>query len=184
MLTISHTSFPVIYTNRLVLRQTTMDDINEIYYLRSHPELLKYIKKPPCASLDEAAAFIQRFDDIFEKNEGLPWAISLRDSPALIGCVSIWRYEKQHYRGEVGYLLHPAYQGQGIMSEALAAVIHYGFHTLGLHTLEANTDPGNVASHQLLEKHGFVREGHIRQNYYFDGKFYDTVTFGLISPLG
>jgi ribosomal-protein-alanine N-acetyltransferase len=89
---------------------------------------------------------------------------------------------KEHYRGEVGYVLLPEYQGKGIMHEALGAVIAYGFDVMKLHSIEANTNPNNTPSHKLLERHGFVREAYFKENYYYNGKFLDSAIYSLITP--
>ncbi len=172
MPTYNFSPFPVITT-----------DVEEMFFMRSDPGLLKYIKRVPCQSLDEAAAFIRKLDDTLDANEGIPWAISLRGDDKLIGCIGIWRFQKENQRGEIGYTLHPDLQGRGFMTEALAAAVHYGFHAIGLHSIEANTDPENIGSHKVLERNGFVREGHIRENHFFDGEYFDTVIYSLITPL-
>ena len=86
----------------------------------------------------------------------------------------------EHYRAEIGYMLNPAYQGKGIMSEALSIIIQYGFNNIGLHSIEANANPANQASIKLLEKIGFVREGYFKENYYFNGNFLDSAIYSLI----
>lgn len=181
MLTINLNPFPVIETERLVLRRTLMSDVGEIFLLRSDPRVMEYIKKIPCQNLEEAASFIrERLDAAIDNNDGVQWAMTVRGNDRLMGSIGIWRLMKEHYRGEIGYSMHPDHWGKGYMDEAVKAVIRYGFETLGLHSIEANTDPGNTASRKLLERNGFVQEGYQRENYYFDGKFHDTVNFGLV----
>lgn len=183
MLTVNLNPFPVIETERLVLRRTLMSDVGEIFRLRSDPRVMEYIKKTPCQNLEEAAAFIrERLDATIDNNDGVQWAMTVRSDDKLIGSIGIWRLIKEHYRGEIGYSMLPEYWGKGYMDEAVKAVIKYGFHTLGLHSIEANTDPGNVASRKLLERNGFEQEGYQRENYLFEGKFHDTVNFGLVRP--
>jgi [ribosomal protein S5]-alanine N-acetyltransferase len=82
----------------------------------------------------------------------------------------------------LGYVLHTAHQGKGIMAEALGAVLHYGFHTMKLHSAEANVNPENAASIRVLERQGFVREAYFRENYLFRGRFIDTAIYSLLAP--
>ncbi|MBP6649301.1 MAG: GNAT family N-acetyltransferase, partial [Bacteroidia bacterium] len=77
--------------------------------------------------------------------------------------------------------LHPDYQKQGIMAEALLKVLDYGFKTMKLHSVEANVNPENAGSINLLEKSGFVREAYFRENYYYDGKFLDSAIYSLLT---
>ncbi|HEY9362570.1 MAG TPA: GNAT family protein, partial [Chitinophagaceae bacterium] len=80
-----------------------------------------------------------------------------------------------------GYSLLPDHQRKGIMQEALKAVLDFGFNVLQLHSLEANASPENEASLKLLEKNNFIREGYFKENYFFEGRFSDTVTYSLLA---
>ena len=80
-------------------------------------------------------------------------------------------------------MLEPALHGKGLMYEAIQAVLHYGFHDLKLHSVEAQIDPRNSASEALLKKAGFVREAYFKENYYLRGRFADTGVYSLLTPL-
>jgi len=181
MLKLNFTPFPVLLTARLQLREVTTDDANEIFFLRSDKEVLKYLDKEPAKSVDEAKEFIERIKNDQLNNDGILWGITLKDNPVIIGNIGYWRMQKEHYRSEIGYALNPLFQGKGIMQEALQAVIQYGFEIMKLHSVEANVNPANEASIRLLEKNGFVKEAYFIENYYFDGKFLDSVIYSLIA---
>ena len=91
--------------------------------------------------------------------------------------------DSPNYRAEIGYRLHPAQHGKGIMNEALKAVLDYGFNVMNLHSVEANTNPGNKESISLLERNGFIREGYFKENYFYDGKFLDSAVYSLVKPM-
>ncbi|MNX87160.1 ribosomal-protein-L7/L12-serine acetyltransferase [compost metagenome] len=111
----------------------------------------------------------------------LVWAITLKDNPELmIGNVGYWRTDLANHRAEIGYMLHPDYWRQGILSEGLVAAIDFGFNTVGFHSIFANINPGNDASRQLLLKHNFIKEAYFREDYYFEGKFLDSEIYGLL----
>jgi ribosomal-protein-alanine N-acetyltransferase len=98
----------------------------------------------------------------------------LNDPSIVIGTICLWNIQKEHYRAEIGYMLHPDHWRKGIMKEAINAVVDYGFAILGLHSIEALLNPENIGSSSVLESSGFVKEGHIKENFYFNGKFSDT----------
>jgi ribosomal-protein-alanine N-acetyltransferase len=98
----------------------------------------------------------------------------------LIGTLCFWQIQKQHYRAEIGYMLQPSLQGKGYISEALRAVINYGFSVMELHSVEANVNPSNEKSIRLLERHGFVREAYFRENYFYDGQFLDSAVNSFV----
>ncbi len=183
MLTITFKPFPEIQTQRLLLREITVLDANEIFFLRSDKEVLKYIDKPPAKTLDDALEFILRINTLKENNQGINWAITIKGSDILIGNICLWNIKPEHHRAEVGYVLHPQHHGKGIMQEAIKAVLDYGFQTLQLHSIEANVNPANTSSIKLLVRNNFVREAYFRENYFFNNQFLDTAIYSLLAPL-
>ncbi len=108
------------------------------------------------------------------------WVIQTKENPELIGNIGFWRVKKEHHRAEIGYILSPKYWNAGIMTEALDAVLNYGFKTMKLHSVEATVNPNNAASIKVLEKQGFTREAYFREDYYFEGRFLDSAVYSLI----
>lgn len=181
-LIIHHSSlFPELRTPRLLLRQIMETDAAALFSLRSDERVMRYFDAPMMQSEEEACAFLAKSQASFEEGGGILWAISLLEDAAMIGTITIWRIDKTHFRGEMGYLLHPDFQGKGLMSEAMQAVLRYGYDTLNLHSMEANVNPNNQASITLLERNGFVREAYFRENYFFNGKFLDTAVYSRLS---
>jgi len=181
MLQLNFSPFPLITTNRLVLREAVQADAPEIFFLRSDADVLQYINKEPMKTMEEAEAYIRMISDAVGNNEYISWAMSLLEQPqVMIGSIALWRVMKEHYRAEIGYVLHPSYHRKGLMDEALKSVIDYGFNVMNLHSIEANINPQNEGSRKLLEKHGFVQEGYFRENFCFRGQFMDSATFSLI----
>jgi len=181
MLNITFNPFPLITTERLFLRKVEMTDADEIFFLRSDKEVMRYIDRPPAESLEEACGFIQKITDLEKNSEAVTWAITLKGEDKLIGTVCYWNIRKEHYRAEIGYLLHPDFWGKGIMKEAMAEVIKYGFKVMNLHSIEANVNPDNKASIKLLEGYNFFREAYFKENYFFNGKFLDTAIYSLLA---
>lgn len=148
--------FPVLQTERLVLRHLRPDDDNEIFFLRSDERVLKYLVAPKATDIEDARAFIRKITKGIEKNEWIYWGICLKDHPKLIGTICFWNIETKHKKAEIGYVIHPDFQGKGFMQEAISKVIQYGFEQMKLYVLEAVLDPDNVPSVKLLEKNNFV----------------------------
>jgi ribosomal-protein-alanine N-acetyltransferase len=178
---LSFQPFPIITTERLILRQLHLKDDKEIMVLRSDERILKYLVNTPCKHLDEAKLFIEKINLSISANESIYWGIAQKDGDNLIGTICIWQISKENYRAEIGYVLHPDHQEKGLMSEALDAVLRYGFDVIGLHSLEAHVAPENKSSIKLLEKKGFVKEAHFKENIFFNGKFLDTEIYSLIN---
>lgn len=181
MLEVNFDPFPELTTERLMLRQVAASDAPEMFYLRSHPELMKYICKPKPRDMDDILQFIQNVRDMIAANDGVAWAMTMKGDNKLIGHISFHVLMKEHYRAEVGYILHHDQHGKGYMDEALKAILDYGFNKMGLHSVEANVSPENTASRRLLERNGFVQEAHFRENYYWEGEFLDSVIYSLVN---
>lgn len=172
-----------IRTENLILRRVLKTDAEEILFLRSDPRVMRHIAKKKAHSIEDALKFIQVIDDLLEKNEGVTWGITLAGgNDKIIGTTGLWRIVKDHHRAEIGYALHPDHWNKGINTEAMKAVLEYGFKTIKLHTIEANLDPDNIGSRRTLEKSGFVKEGHLKENYFFEGKYTDTLIYSIKNP--
>lgn len=181
MLTINFTPFPNLQTERLLLRRVNENDANEIFALRSNPETMKYIPRPLVKSIDDALEHIAMIDAKIESNEGINWAITYKDNPKLIGIIGHYRIKPEHFRAEVGYMLLPEYNGKGIISEATKEVVNYGFNAMKLHSIEAIIDPENFGSERVLQKCGFVKEAHLKENEFYEGRFLDTVIYSILN---
>lgn len=182
MLDLNFNPFPELSTERLLLRQLNKKDEHDIYAIRSDWQTMQYIPRPLTKSVEEAAQLIQKMDDLLNKTEAINWAVTLKGNPKLIGIIGFYRIAKEHYRGEVGYILSREYHGKGIMKEALPKVLEFGFNTIKFHYIEGVVHPGNIASAKLLEKNGFTKAGHFKEREFFDGKFIDSIFYALLNP--
>ena len=182
MLAVNFNPFPVINTEKLLLRQVEKSDVNEIFFLRSDKKVLEYLDRAPAANIQEAASWIEKINELEKNNNAVTWAITLKPDDTLIGTLGFWNITKEHYRAEIGYTLHPNHQGKGIMQEAMLAVLNYGFKIMKLHSIEGNVNPNNLSSIKILERNNFTREGFFKENYFYDGKFLDSAIYSLISP--
>lgn len=181
MIELNFTPFPELKTERLLLRKLDKTDANEIFFLRSNEDVLRYLGKEPATTIREAEEFIGLINKSIDNNESILWGIALPGNPSIIiGTICLWNFKKEHYRGEIGYLLHPDHWRKGIMKEAIKSVVDYGFNVLNLHSIEALLSPGNIASSAALESTGFIREAHLKENFYFKGEFSDTLIYSKL----
>jgi ribosomal-protein-alanine N-acetyltransferase len=181
MLNLNFNPFPTINTERLVLRQLTPDDTKAIFALRSDENVLKYTSITAPKTLDDAAAYIEKILNLQRSGEGIMWGIGLKNEGKLIGNICIWNIARENYRAEIGYSLLSAYHGKGFMQEAIKPIINYAFNTMYLHSIEAQLSPDNLASINVLERTGFVKEAHFKDNYFKDGAFSDTLIYSLLN---
>ncbi len=172
--------FKNLESPRLLLRQITPADVNEIFALRSNADVMKYVPRPLCANPNDAMALINMMGKKLETNEGINWAITLKGDNTLIGFIGHYQIKWECFRSEIGYMLSPEFQGKGIVTEAIKLVVDYGFNDMNMHSLEAVIDPENTASARVLEKNNFIKEAHFKENGFYDGKFIDAVVYSLL----
>lgn len=174
--------FPDIETERCLLRAVKLDDASAIFHIMSDPETMRYFGRPPMTSFDEAVEKVDTIIKDFEDENGITWIIVNRANNKVMGDCCFWRLQKPHFRAEIGYILGSAWWRQGFMREVASSVLNYGFAEMGLHSVEANIDPENIASRRLLESLSFSQEGYFHDNYYDRNinQFTDTAVFSLL----
>lgn len=161
MLNHTFTPFPVLKTERLILRQLSVNDDKEIFALRSDKRVNKYLGREPSHTIEDARKFIHKIEEVVSKNEGIYWAITLAGNDTLIGTICLFNFSNENDQAEIGYELLPAFQRQGIMQEATSKVIAFGLDVIGLKAIEACTHLENESSSKLLEKFNFRKQENI-----------------------
>ncbi len=174
------TQFPTLTTNRLHLRQVRPTDAEALFAMRSDPVVMEFFGQEPHQTVEETSTLIQRLQTSYEQRNSLFWGVTLKGEDTVIGTCTLFSFNFDFHYAETGYDLHRDYWRQGIASEAMSAVLTYGFSELGLHRIEADVAPDNTRSKNLLLKLGFTFEGNLRQRYFFRGQFEDEYYFGLL----
>lgn len=158
--------FPILTTERLILREISPDDDQSVYIQRSSPIVNKYIVRAPVNDITDAQAWILRINNNVDLGLSVNWAITLKDSGTFIGLICLWNFSEDRTIAETGYELSPFYHGKGYMSEALQCVMEYGFSILNLKTITAYTHRENANSLRLLKKNGFIwKEGEMDEDF-------------------
>jgi ribosomal-protein-alanine N-acetyltransferase len=175
-------TFPRLQTRRLALRQMTAVDTDALFAIYSEWAVVAGHGIPPFTQTAQATERIEWYQRAFAEKRAIRWAITRQGEDQLIGTCGFHHLVKQHFRGQIGYELAPAYWRQGIMTEALQSIVRFGFEEMGFHRIEAIVDPENVASANLLRKIGFQEEGFLRQRFYDEPEFVDDWFFSMLKP--
>jgi len=154
---VRHHPFPILTTDRLLLRRLVLSDCDQLLKLRSDEQVNKYLYRPKSTTIEESIAFIQKIDDQLKTGCSY-WVVSLTTDKILIGTVCLWNFDTEKETAELGYELSPAQQGKGIMLEAVKSVVDFGLNVLGLKMIMALTHPENKASRKLLKRAGFEED--------------------------
>ncbi len=181
MLMLNFNEFPQLTTERLILREHAISDARTLFEMRTNEEVMRFIHRERPKTIQDIETFITSFNEGFKQGQHIAWVMALRKNPDyMIGSIGYWRTDLANHRAEIGYMLHPDYWKKGIVSEALKATITFGFEEMKLHSIMANVAPENIASQQILLKHGFVKEAHFKEDHYFNGKFMDSEIYSLL----
>lgn len=161
-------------TERLLLRDINESHVEDILRIRSNEVTNKFVQRNSPKNNYDALQFILTIKEKTKNNQTVYQGISLKDQPNLIGTICLWNFSEDRKTAEVGYELLPEYHRQGIMSEALKAVLDLGFNELDLEEIVAITNKLNENSKGLLVKHDFIlQEGKE------DEGFPDNIIFSL-----
>jgi [ribosomal protein S5]-alanine N-acetyltransferase len=181
-LQINFSPFPVLETERLVLRRVVRSDVEDFFAIRSNPDVMHYILRPLATSYADVLAVIDVIDNLIATETGINWAITLKGEDRQIGTIGYLNINESSHRAEVGFVMNADYQRMGYTMEALKAVLDYGFSEMKLHVIEAMVNPENKASYLLLEKAGFTRAALFQDYKYHNGKYVDACIYTLMEP--
>jgi [ribosomal protein S5]-alanine N-acetyltransferase len=171
--------FPKLETERLLLRQATQEDAEAVFAVFSDPSVTQFHDLDTFTRLEEAIRVIERRAKGFESDRGIRWGIARKPDNYLIGsCGFTWN--KEANTAEIGYELASQFWRQGIMSEALRAILHYGFGNREVQFVIAQIMLENTASRKLLEKLGFQSQGILKEHGFWKGKHHDLEQFMLL----
>ena len=175
-----NTPFPQLTTHRLSLKQFLAADLKYIYAGLSHPQVVRYYGVS-YQTLEETKKQLHWFQELESSGTGRWWALWSAGNANFLGAAGFNNLSQTHRKVELGFWLLPEYWGNGFTSEALEAVLAYGFEQLGLHRIEAFVECGNEKSSRVLLKQGFRHEGTQRDCEIKHGHFISLQTFAKLS---
>ncbi len=171
---------PELETDRLILRKLTMHDAEDIYAYSKDPEVARHVLWDAHRSIGESRAYLRYMIRRYRMTEPASWGIELKETGAIIGTIGFMWIQDDNRAAEVGYSLARPQWGRGIMTEALEAVIEYGFRTLKLNRIEAIHELTNPASGAVMRKCGMVHEGTMREKLFNKGKYVDVDLYAIL----
>ncbi|ERN52413.1 GNAT family N-acetyltransferase [Alkalihalophilus marmarensis] len=172
--------FPILETERLVLREISKNDAEGIFACFSNKHVTRYYGQDTLKNIEQAETLVEFFANSYKEKRGIRWGIELKGTQGTIGTIGFNAWSPKHKRAEIGYEIHPDHWRKGYTSEAVSKVIDYGFGDLGLTRIGAVVFIENEASNKLLTKMGFLKEGVLRDYMYQNGVAYDVNVYSLL----
>ena len=176
--------FPVLETERLVLRAFRASDAPAVLDLFSREAVTRHHNIATMDAIEAAEALVDQRRSLFEQGTGFRWALIRKAwGDTVIGSCGCYHPQRAFRSAEIGYELHPDHWRQGIMTEALTAMLDFCYgdcFLFRLNRVQALTELENRASIGLLRKLGFQEEGVLRAYGNWRGRFHDLRCFSLL----
>lgn len=170
-----------VETKRLILRLIDLSDTERINFLVNNKAICATTCRIPYpSSLEDTKNWIQFQQEAIEKGEQAVFAITLKNGKSIVGVVSL-EIDKCNEHAELGYWIGEPYWGNHYATEAVAAMIDFGFNTLKLNRICARCMKENIASAKILQKAGMKYEGCLRQHFKKWGEFKDIELYGILN---
>jgi ribosomal-protein-alanine N-acetyltransferase len=171
---------PTFETDRLILRKLTIKDAPDIFEYASDSEVPKYMLWDAHKSIEDTKAFIRSRLAAYRKDEAGEWALVLKETGKLIGCLGFTVCDVKNKRCEIGYVLNRKYWGNGYMPEAASRVIEFVFKDMGLNRVECYHFADNDKSGRVMQKAGMSYEGMARQKAFAKDRIWDVKMYAIL----
>ena len=177
-----HKGTKQLETQRLILRRARAEDAKPMYdNWASDPDVTTYLTWPIHGSVDVSSAVIESWIECYEQINYYQWMIVLKEINEPIGSISVVSQNDRVQKAEIGYCIGKSWWHQGIMSEALKAVMDYLFDEVGMNRLEAKHDPRNPHSGGVMKKCGMKYEGTTRQSEWNNQGLCDVCHYSMLA---
>lgn len=177
-----HESLLTLETDRLLLRKMSMTDVFDVFDYAQDPEVAKYTSWSAHKTIADSEQFLEAVIAKYGTGQPMDWGIVHKQDRKLIGSCGFASWERPHSRAEIGYTLSRQYWGQGYMTEAVKAVIAFGFHVMMLNRIQATCMVDNLASARVMQKVGMQYEGTLREYGFFKDRYCDLKLYAIIKP--
>jgi len=171
---------PTLETERLILRKMVLNDAEAVFAYASNSEVSRYTLWETHRSIEDSRAFLEFATQKYENGGEPDWGIVYKGNGCLVGACGLVNWEADHARAEVGFVLSREYWGRGLMSEAVRAMLRFGFERMNLNRIEARCIAENAASARVMEKAGMAYEGTLRQREYIKGAYRDIKLYAIL----
>jgi ribosomal-protein-alanine N-acetyltransferase len=175
--------FPQLDTDRLVLRELTLDDAEIIFPHFANEEVVRYEDSKQATNIKDVTDIIEWGRKIASSKAGILWGIFRKGDGSFLGQVNyVTRPDISGitHRAEIGYDLTPHYWGNGYISEAISTVIQFIFDSTEINRIEAIVHVENRRSLNVLTRLGFHREGILREYVKWEGEYWDMALLTML----
>jgi len=172
--------FPVIETERLILRKIGVEDAEDIFEYAKVPEVSEFLPWYPHKAIEDSKNFIIYAEEKFKTDDSLIFGIEIREEKKIIGCIEVRGWRSENNCADVGYVLSKDYWNKGILTEVLKSLIKFCFEELNLNRVEAHCEEENIGSWRVMEKCGMKQEGTLREKVYMKERYRSMKMYSIL----
>lgn len=164
------TNFPILESERVILRQFVVSDLENVFRGLSHPDIIKYYGIS-FDSLEATKEQMEWFANLEKNKTGIWWAVCDKIDGTFLGAGGLNDLSKENKKAEIGFWLLPENWGKGLMTETMPLIFNYAFNTVGLHRIEGFVETKNTNCKKALAKLKFSLEGTMKDCEMKNGEF-------------
>lgn len=180
MSTEKNLSYPVMETERFIMRNLSIEDVDDIFEYYKDDEVTKYTQSEIHKNIEDTISTVEKLMSSNSNKRGIAWCIEHKADEKVIGNIGIFAISQSGHKAEIGFTVSRKYWGQGYGTEMIQNALKYAIETVGINRIEATCKKENIASSRAMEKAGMKYEGTLRDYSIKDGVYYDVKIYSMI----
>lgn len=173
-------NYPVIETDRFIMRGLRSEDVMDIHDYYSDQEVMMYTQSNKHVDVQQTTRMVGKLKESYSSNKGIAWCIELKSTGKVIGNIGIFGLSQEGHKAQIGFTVSRKYWNQGIGTEMIEHALSYGIREMNINRIEATCKKQNIASGKAMEKAGMKLEGILRDYSLKDGQYYDVKIYSII----
>jgi len=178
---LTHCGTQPIEIERLLLRAFEPGDAPSVWANWAGDEIVqRWYGEPVYATLEETQGLLAKYIAACESEDCYRWGVFEKASGECIGQVAYFLIDSKNHFGEIEYCIGRAFQRRGYCTEAVQAIMAYGFEQVGFHKIQITHRVGNEASRGVILKCGLTYEGTLRDYFYGNGAYCNRLYYSML----
>ncbi|QIK55792.1 GNAT family N-acetyltransferase [Dysgonomonas sp. HDW5B] len=178
---LTHCGTKSIESENLILRQFSYNDNKDMLdYWVSDPNIQSMYSEPIYTTEEEVKELLDKYITSYSQDSYYRWAIIEKSTQICIGQIAFFLVDSKNHFGEIEYCIGSKFHRKGYASEAVKAILKYGFEKINFHKIQVCHKENNIASQGVIKKAGFKYEGTLRDYFYMDDKYVSRLYYSLL----
>lgn len=177
---VSNNHYPIIETDRFIMRNFCLDDLQDVHDYYSDDEVTKYTQSSKHDDIEVTRNMIHKLMSSYENKKGIAWCIENKTDKKVIGNIGIFGVSPSGHKAEIGFTVSKDYWGKGYGTEMIVNALHFALEKMEINRVEGKCKVDNIGSSKAMEKAGMKLEGTLRDYSIKNGHYYDVNIYSMI----